>query len=144
MLCVPKLGLADDAAQIQQINQAYLQAWLRDDAAAVLALFEPEARISPNRLFPIEGLEGMRAFWFPDGGSVTTIHRSKAEDLGVSVLGELGVTTQKTVLEWSYEKGDTRMARLQEGINTTVFRRQPDGGWKIWREMWTDVAVRDR
>ena len=113
-------------------------------AAGVLALFEAEPRISPNKLCPIEGLEDMRAFWFPEDGSVTTIHRYEAEDLGVSVLGELGVTTQKTILEWSYKKGDTRMARVQEGINTTVFRRQSDGKWKIWRKMWTDVAIRDR
>lgn len=144
LLCGPLLGLADDASELRRINEAYLEAWLSDDASGVLALFEAEARISPSSLCPIEGLEEMGAFWFPDDGSVTTIHRFEAEDLSASVLGDLAVTTQKTVLEWSYEKGDTRMGRVQEGIDTTVFRRQPDGGWKIWRKMWTDVAVRER
>jgi ketosteroid isomerase-like protein len=93
---------------------------------------------------PIEGIEAIRLFWFPEDGSVTTVHRYEAENLGARLFEDLGVTTEKTLLEWSYEKGDTRMGRIQEGVQTTVFRRQPDGGWKIWRKMWTDLAARDR
>ena len=29
------------------------------------------------------------------------------------------------------QKGDLRMGRIQEGVSTTVFRRQADGTWKI-------------
>lgn len=144
LIGAPCLAYADDESELRQINEAYLQYWLANDAPGVMNLFEDGARISPDQMCPIEGYEDILAFWFPEDGSVTTIHRYEAEELGLVILGDLGVTTQRTILEWSYEKGDTQTGRNQEGINTTVFRRQPDGSWKIWRKMWTDVAISER
>ena len=144
LLAAPATIFADDADSLRKLNDAYRAAWLRDDPAGVLALFEAGAQISPSGMCPIEGLDDIRSFWFPDDGSVTTIHRYEAEDVGAAVIGDVGVTTEKTLLEWSYEKGETRTGRIQNGVQTTVFRRQPDGTWKVWRKMWTDVAVRDQ
>lgn len=144
LMALPGTLLADDAAELRRINQAYLDGWLQGDAEGVLALFETGARIAPSGMCPVEGQQDMRAFWFPDDGSVTTVHRYEAQELGLTLLDDLGVTTQTTLLEWSYQKGDARMGRVQEGVATTVFRRQADGSWRIWRKMWTDTMIRDR
>ena len=134
----------EDAAAVRRLNDDYIRYWLENNEKGLLALFEPEARISPNSLCPIDSIENMSDFWFPKDGSITTIHRYEAQEIGLKLMGDLAVTTQSTVLEWSYRKGDFSMGRIQDGIHTTVFRRQPDGSWKMWRKMWTDVAVRER
>ncbi|MEK7256224.1 MAG: hypothetical protein AAB316_15840, partial [Bacteroidota bacterium] len=129
-----------DLEALQNINKTYVQAWLKSDEKGVLELFEEGARISPSGLCPIDSLLKISQFWFPKDGSTTTIHRFENEILTSSISGDLGFTTQKTLLDWSYVKGETKMGRVQEGIATTVFRRQPGGGWKIWRQMWTDLS----
>ena len=133
-----------DETAIRTINQSYLQSWLKNDTSGVLTLFEEDARISPSSLCPVDSLKNMRQFWFPKDSSVTTIHHFAAEEISLQVMGSLASTTQKTSLEWSYKKGEFKMGKIQEGIELTVFRRQPDGGWKIWRKLWTDVVVKDR
>ncbi len=133
-----------DEVTFRQLNKAYLQNWLESDEAGVLALFEADARISPSSLCPIDSIDNLKAFWFPNDGSKTTIHRFEAEELALKVLDTLGYSTQKTYLEWSYELGETKMGRKQEGIETTIFRKQADGSWKIWRKMWQDVKISER
>ena len=141
---LPETTINPDEESFRQLNQAYLQSWLDGNEAGVLALFEEGARISPSSLCPIDSLHNMQQFWFPNDGSVTTIHRFEAEELSLKVLDNLGYATQKTLLEWSYELGETKMGRIQEGIETTIFRKQEDGSWKIWRKMWQDVVVKER
>lgn len=137
-----KVPTADELA-LKTLNQSYLQEWRSGNETGVLALFEEDARISPSSLCPIDSLDNMRQFWFPNDSSITTIHRFEASELSLEVLDTLGYSTQKTKLEWSYRKDDFRMGRYQEGIETTIFRKQKDGSWKIWRKMWQDVFVDD-
>ena len=135
----------DDATAIRKINMAYLSNWLKNDEAGVLDLFEEGARISPSSLCPIDSLSNMRQFWFPKDGSKTTVHRFEADEISMKIISkDLACTSQKTLLEWSYEKGETKMGRIQEGIELTVFRKQKNGAWKIWRKLWTDVASKER
>ena len=47
-------------------------------------------------------------------------------------------------LSWSYEKGETKMSRNQTGYTLTIYRRQADRRWKIWKQLWTDVRVADK
>ena len=134
-----------DAAAIRKINKAYLNNWLENNEAGVLDLFEAGARISPSSLCPMDSLKNLRQFWFPKDGSTTTIHRFEADEISLKIISnELACTTQKTILEWSYKKGATQMGRIQEGIELTVFRKQKNGSWKIWRKLWTDVASKER
>ena len=36
------------------------------------------------------------------------------------------------------------MSRNQTGYTLTIYRRQADRRWKIWKQMWTDVRVADK
>lgn len=47
-------------------------------------------------------------------------------------------------INWNYEKDTTKFGMIQTGINTTIYRRQKDMKWKIWRSMWTDIFAKSK
>ncbi|HMQ48009.1 MAG TPA: DUF4440 domain-containing protein [Saprospiraceae bacterium] len=136
--------IAKDKAAIRQINQQYVQAWLEGNKEGILSLFEADARITPNGNKAIEGLDALREFWFPKDGSLTTIHQFESEVLSVDIQGNTAASFQKTKLEWSYEKGDAKMGKIQYGYAHGTYQRQPDGSWKMNSLSWTDYLVKDR
>lgn len=133
-----------DEDQIRMINEAYLSSWLKNDESGVLNLFMEDARISPNSLAPIDSLHNMKQFWFPNDGSTTTIHQFDAAELSLKIDGDIAYATQRTILDWSYVKGEFKMGQTQKGIDTSVYKRQSDGTWKIWRKSWIDYEVSKR
>ncbi|MEQ1745572.1 MAG: SMP-30/gluconolactonase/LRE family protein [Saprospiraceae bacterium] len=130
----------EDEAAARRIIEQYRTAWLRGDEAGVLSLFEERGRIQPSGMCPFDSLHNIRSFWFPTDGSITTIHQFDIDIQEVLGYGKdmifLSLTNR---LYWSYQLGDTKMGKLQYGYAQTAFRRQPDGGWKIWRQAWTDL-----
>lgn len=137
------LSIADELA-IRQIITKYTQAWLKNDSAGVLAHFEEEARLAPSGLSPVKGMAEIRKFWFPNDGSTTIIHGFDNDIVEISGEDDMAFCTQKTWLDWSYVKGDSKMGKEQRGYETSVFRRQKTGEWKIWRQAWTDVWSRQK
>ena len=125
--------------KILKIQKDYVDSWLQMDEQKVLFLFEDDARIQPNRLAPIEGKENMRAFWFPKDGSQTTINSYETELVGIDITDTIAISTQKSNLDWSYTKDTISFSMFQRGVGTTIYRKQKDSSWKIWRQMWTDV-----
>lgn len=130
-----------DEDQIRMLNQAYLDYWLKNDEQGVLSIFTEDARISPNSLAPIDSLHNMQQFWFPKDGSTTIIHQFDAKELSLTIDKDLAYSTQKTILDWSYKKASFKMGQAQKGIDTSVYKRQADGSWKIWRKSWIDYEV---
>jgi ketosteroid isomerase-like protein len=134
----------NDAQLIRKVNDDYVKGWLKGDERAVLSLFEDDAMLSPSGLSPIRGMKAITAFWFPKDSSTTTIHTFTNEIKSLELEGDLAYTMQKTFLSWSYVKGATSISKDQWGIAMTVYRRQPDKSWKIWRQLWTDIKSQDR
>ena len=135
------LSKLSDQEAIRQINRAYLENWIKNDENGVLALFTEDARISPSGMSPIDSLPNIKQFWFPNDGSTTTIHLFDADELSLNIQGPLAFATQKTILEFTYEKDAFKMNRLQKGIDSSIYKKQIDGSWKIWRKSWTDFEI---
>lgn len=126
------------------INEKYVSAWLVNDSSTILSLFEQNATLAPSGMKPLKGLDKIANFWFPNDSSITTIHTFTSEIMDTQLDSTLAFTTQKTFLSWSYEKGDTKMARDQRGLAMTIYRKQADGTWKIMHQMWKDIEVIDK
>lgn len=129
---------------ISSIQNDYVTGWKEMDEKKVLSLFEENARIQPNSLKPIEGKEELRNFWFPKDSSVTKINEFKTELLSINVLDTLVLASYKSYLDWSYEKGTYKLGMAQTGFTTTLYRKQTDNSWKIWRQMWTDTEIENK
>jgi len=83
----------------------------------------------------------IREFWFPKDGSKTIINNYKTEIISLDIMDTLAISTHESLLDWTYKKDSISFGMLQKGINTTIYRRQLDYSWKIWRSMWTDINV---
>ncbi|MBQ4821117.1 hypothetical protein [Aquimarina sp. MMG016] len=124
---------------ILAINMNYVAGWKNMNEEQIMSLFEDNARIQPNSLKPIEGKENIRSFWFPKDSSITIINTFKTELLNLDIKDSLAITTHTTLLDWTYKKDTIQFGMIQNGINTTIYRKQEDSSWKIWRKMWTDI-----
>lgn len=137
-------GIDPDENAIRQINEKYVNAWLQNDQAGVLDLFEDNATLAPSGLNSVKGKAAITNFWFPNDSSITTIHQFTNDVQFISIEKDIGYSAQKTFLSWSYLKGDYKLARDQKGLAMTIYRKQDDGHWKIIHQMWKDVESVDR
>jgi hypothetical protein len=58
----------EDRAVIHALDSAYVNAWLQDDTAAVLATLAPDAILMPAGVHPLQGDSAIRGFWWPADG----------------------------------------------------------------------------
>ena len=128
-----------DLSAIKIIQGNYVKNWLDGNREGVLNLFTSDARIQPNSLCPIDSLNKIRNFWFPDDGSKTTIDHFEIKNLATRVEGDTAYATGISFLEWTYVKDTIKFRVHQKGVETTVYVRQKDLTWKIWRQIWTDL-----
>jgi uncharacterized protein (TIGR02246 family) len=116
---------------IQAGNAAYIAAFKRADANALAQVYDPEgARLN-------------------EGGVVVRGRTAIADDVGkfVGKVGPVRVTLETkdlwlvgdTAYEtglWSYTFQPKGQAEQRIGGHyVTLWKRQPDGGWKIWADM---------
>jgi uncharacterized protein (TIGR02246 family) len=104
------------------------------DVEGVLALYADDAVFSPPDA-PTLTVDELRALYEVMFGESTFDFRS--EPIEVVVSGDLGVlrasyteTVTPTGEGEPYEQGGTWLV---------VLRKQPDGSWKLWRDMWSVV-----
>ena len=133
-----------DEFKIRQVHEDYVQAWLDSDEEKLMDLLVEDSRIQPNMFAPVDGKENIKAFWFPDDSSQTVIHEFKTNILSINILDTMAISTHDSYLDWSYRKDTITFGMVQQGINTTLYRRLADGSWKIWRSMWTDIAAHQK
>ncbi|NNL15998.1 MAG: hypothetical protein HKO81_05085 [Flavobacteriaceae bacterium] len=128
-----------DEKLIRAVHSDYVQGWLDMNQDKVMSLLMKDSRIQPNSLKPIEGKNNIKKFWFPNDDSKTIINDYKTEILDLRIMDTLAYTTHNSILDWSYKKDSISFSMLQKAINTTVYRKDNNGKWKIWRSMWTDI-----
>jgi len=135
------IGKNADEQAIRKIHSEYVNGWLESDEERIMQLLVEDSRIQPNSLKPIEGKSEIRKFWFPKDGSKTIINNYETEIISLNTMDTLAISTHESFLDWTYIKDSTRFGMMQKGINTTIYRRQKDNSWRIWRSMWTDIHV---
>lgn len=130
-----------DEEALIKVHQTYVYGWIEMDKEKIMALMEEDARLQPSGMAPIEGMRDIMEFWFPNDGSKTVINKFDTEIISLKIMDSLAVTTHLSMLDWNYEKGTTEFGMVQNGINTTIYKRQENQSWKIWRSMWTDLSA---
>ena len=125
---------------MKRSSRAYAEAWLLNDAAAVMATFVPELILSPSGLPFLEGQAAARAFWWPEGSPSTTVTGFESEELEASGSGDLGLVRGIYSLAFEYE-GKTY---TNHGKYIHILRRVPEMGWWISHHFWNDLPPEDR
>ena len=136
--------LTNDELQIHKLHNEYVEGWKEMSEEKVMNLLELNSMIQPNRLSPIIGKENIREFWFPKDSSTTIINKFETEIISLNLRDSIAIMTHESNLDWDYRKDTINFGMIQKGINTTIFRRQNDNNWKIWRSMWTDIHANQK
>lgn len=114
-----------------------MQAWLSNDADAVMATFVDEPVLSPSGRPFLEGDEAARSFWWPEQSPPTTVRRYDHEELEVRASGNLGYVRGNFILVFEFD-GDTHTNR---GTYLHILRKSPEKGWRISHHFWNDLPA---
>ena len=133
-----------DEVQIYKLHNDYIDGWKEMNEEKVMDLLEENSMIQPNRLTPIIGKENIREFWFPKDSSITLINKFNTEIISLNFRDSIAILIYESHLDWDYRKDSIDFGMIQKGINTTIFRRQNNMNWKMWRSMWTDIVVNQK
>ncbi|HJR52366.1 MAG TPA: SgcJ/EcaC family oxidoreductase [Gemmatimonadota bacterium] len=121
------------AEEIARSAQAFSQALAAGDPEGMAAQYVDDAVLVPPGGRMIAGRDSIRAFWTPRNPDFRTLAHSLTTDR-LEVVGEVAVE----VGTWRQE-GQLRDEEPREsaGRYLVVWRRQPDGAWKMQFDSWT-------
>jgi uncharacterized protein (TIGR02246 family) len=125
-----------DRAGIRALDTAFVQAWIRDDTAAVIRLFASDAVIFPPGGAPVAGIAAIRAYWWPTDGShtkITSFTRELTDMVGVNGFAYFRGTAS---LGWTYEKDGKKSAQTSRSTDLVLVARDSTGAWRIVRQIW--------
>jgi ketosteroid isomerase-like protein len=132
----PQRLTATDSSAIVQVQSSYVSAWLADDTAGVLATLDSGAVLIPPGRLPVTGHSAIRAFWWPDDGTHTTITDFAWTLDELRGRRDLAFTRGISRVGWNYEKDTVRSQQTVRSVNLTILTRSDDGKWRILRQMW--------
>ena len=124
-----------DIAAIHSVSEAYVTGWLEGDTLAIVNTLDPQAVLMPAGMRPIVGIDDIKRFWWPDDGSVTVVTDYTMEVEEVEGSGYLAYTRGRTKLTFTFSKDGQTTEQTNQTMYLTVYRRQPDGSWRILRRM---------
>lgn len=129
---------SEPEAAIAVADRAYAEAWLDNDAEAIMATLTDDAVLVPSGLPVLEGPQAIRGFWWPEGSPPTTVTRFTLTQHEIQQEGTMGFVRGSFALEFEYD-GKTYSS---QGEYMSILRRQEDGSWRISRRMWSDRPSR--
>jgi uncharacterized protein (TIGR02246 family) len=140
LLCLAGTASAQDPADstaaaqaIAQSAQAFSRALERGDAEGMAAQYVDDAVLVPPNGRVIAGRDSIRVFWTPRNPDFRTLAHSLTTDR-LEVAGEVAVE----VGTWRQEgQLKDEQPRESAGRYLVVWRRQPDGAWKMQFDSWT-------
>jgi uncharacterized protein (TIGR02246 family) len=122
------------------VDHPYVEAWLADDTAAVLATLTPDAVLMPAGVRPLATQEAIREFWWPHDGSRTRVTQYTTTIDEIGGTQELAYMRGTGRLSFVYEKDTLRFEQTNQNMTLTVLARAADGRWRIRRRMWGPMA----
>jgi uncharacterized protein (TIGR02246 family) len=129
----------EDAANVRAATEAYRTAWLRGDADGVLGTLTADAVLLPaHGARPIVGREAITRYWWPAGAAPSRITKL---DITVDGLGgdcAIAYAYGRDDVAWTQEEKGASKAYGHPGTYLNVFRKLPDGTWRISHHMWDD------
>jgi len=109
------------------VNQAFIEAYARGDAAGMAALYTADGQLLPPNSEIITGHEPIAGFWkFVMGLGIKTLRLESSEvTVGIDTAVEIG----------KYTLGDADGDPIDSGKYLVVWKND-GGGWKLHRDIW--------
>jgi uncharacterized protein (TIGR02246 family) len=132
------MGGMDDRETIEHRREEFLNAFNREDVAA-LERYCSEDTISmgPNRP-TIRGIEAQSAVWREGFAAAKSLLFIFPEEL--ELMGDVAIDRHRWVLDSMPKRGGRPVH--DEGKAVWIWRRQADGGWTVTRSIWNSDLSR--
>ena len=131
-------GVAEARAAIEAANAKFSEAFGRGDSKALAALYTPDAIVFPPDSEPVRGNEAIGAFWKATRDS--GVQSAVLTTLEVGRSGDVVHETGKVTLTIKPE-GKEPMTAMSKYV--VVWKRQPDGAWKMHWDIWNDLPAKE-
>lgn len=129
---------ARDRAEIKAVIERYRASWLAGDEPGVMATFtESPVAAPPNMGQPLLGRKALTDFWWPAGGTPTTITRLDITVEDMQGDCRFAWARGQDSVEWVAQGSDPSKPRGNSGTYVNVMQRS-SSGWKIAVHMWND------
>lgn len=115
---------------IESVNEQFMNAFREGDAAAVAALYTPDAQLLPPDMQMLEGTEAIRSFW--EGAMGTGLTGARLETLSVESRADLAYEVGRFTL---LTRGDGGEIAAGAGKYVVIWKRQDDG-WRLAVDIW--------
>jgi uncharacterized protein (TIGR02246 family) len=121
-------ALAQTTAQIQKLNDQWMAAFNKGDAAAVAAMYTIDAYVLPDGREIVKGRPAIEALWKQQMASATVekITTLDVKPLGANAAREIGTATMKTK---AHPPQDVV-------IKYAVVWQKEGGQWKLLQDIW--------
>ena len=121
-------ALAQTTAQIQKLNDQWMAAFNKGDAAAVAAMYTIDAYVLPDGKEMVKGRSAIEALWKQQmaGATVEKITTLDVKPLGGNAAREIGTATMKTKAQPPQDVV----------IKYAVVWQKEGGQWKLLQDIW--------
>ena len=121
-------ALAQTTAQIQKLNDQWMAAFNKGDAAAVAAMYTIDAYVLPDGREMVKGRPAIEALWKQQmaGATVEKITTLDVKPLGGNAAREIGTATLKTKAQPPQDVV----------IKYAVVWQKEGGQWKLLQDIW--------
>lgn len=131
----PAVNKADVEKKIRETEAALSKAYAAKDLKQYMAFFEPEAIIAGSGMQPVVGAPAIAKGTEVLFTDPNLKEEFAADHVDVAEAGDLAVAHGK--YHQTATSKETGQPAEEQGSYATVFRRQPDGSWKITYEIST-------
>jgi uncharacterized protein (TIGR02246 family) len=121
-------ALAQTTAQIQKLNDQWMAAFNKGDAAAVAAMYTIDAYVLPDGKEMVKGRPAIEALWKQQmaGATVEKITTLDVKPLGGNAAREIGTATMRT----------KDQPPQDVVIKYAVVWQKEGGQWKLLQDIW--------
>lgn len=120
-----------DIEEIHATVAANVERALAGDADGFAALFAEDAMLLPPSADPIVGRENIRSI-------MTAMNVQEFTSDVVELEGRDDLAYGHGEHRWVFTVGDSEDVIDESGKWVAIWKRQPDGTWLIWRDIWNN------
>jgi uncharacterized protein (TIGR02246 family) len=123
-------------ARTARLGDPFVDAFNRGDFAAIGTLYAEDAIVFPPGSAPIKGRPAIEAFWKSTRNlGIRSIERNV---MSAESIGNLAIETGREVLRVQPVGPAEALVHLKYVL---VWKKQKDGSWKIYRDIWNTMPA---
>jgi uncharacterized protein (TIGR02246 family) len=126
----------DDVAAIKQVREREIAALSQGRAEDLLAAFTDDAVLMPPNQAQVAGSQALRSWAQGMADQFTVAGRYTGAD--IVFAGDWAIERYTGAMTLTPKKGGAPIEERLKGIH--VYRRQPDGSWRIAHDIWNSDA----